>query len=353
MLDQIRTTLAEIAQSYRDTRIYYCRLDVMALEGDRCVLGGTVLDSEALAVVADGLAARFPQITFDITGVEVLRAAVPPRLKAATNVTGLHAQPSFQSEMVNQLLNGWTVELLKEEDRWAFVSLPDHAGKGRGYLGWAYRPYLTDSPVAGPTHIVCEPVSLLRAAPTPNAPLVSRIAGGTAVHATVDGDWARLELAGGLTGWAPAADLRSLAALPTDEAGRRAQIVQDAARFIGVPYLWGGCTALGIDCSGFAQMLHRLIGVTIPRDADMQHDAGVPVEPPFCPGDLVFFGESGEERKITHVGVSLGGWRIIHSSRSRNGVYEDDVQAVNHLRAGFIGARTLLSGVQAYVTGLP
>ena len=75
----------------------------------------------------------------------------------------------------------------------------------------------------------------------------------------------------------------------------------------------------------------------------MQFDAGQPVEPPFRPADLLFFGESSERRNITHVGVSLGGWRILHASRSRNGVYEDDVQAVEHLGDSFVGARTFCS----------
>jgi cell wall-associated NlpC family hydrolase len=75
----------------------------------------------------------------------------------------------------------------------------------------------------------------------------------------------------------------------------------------------------------------------------MQFDAGRPVAPPFQPGDLLFFGEAGARRKITHVAVSLGAWRIIHSSRSRNGVYQDDVQAVDHLQQSFVGARTFVA----------
>jgi cell wall-associated NlpC family hydrolase len=83
----------------------------------------------------------------------------------------------------------------------------------------------------------------------------------------------------------------------------------------------------------------------------MQYDAGQPVEPPFQPGDLLFFGGDGgglpasrsAGRSITHVGISLGGWRIVHSSRARNGVYEDDVQAVEGLRERFVGARTFLN----------
>jgi cell wall-associated NlpC family hydrolase len=111
---------------------------------------------------------------------------------------------------------------------------------------------------------------------------------------------------------------------------------------MGVPYLWGGTSGNGIDCSGFARLLHRWVGMDIPRDADMQCNAAKPVEPPYEIGDLFFFGEGDSNRNITHVGVSLGGWRMIHSSRGRNGVYIDDLQECKSLMDMFAGAGSFL-----------
>ena len=281
MMEQILQVLAEVTQPYRDTRSHYCRLEVVALDGDRCALAGAVLDEDTLRGVIAGLSERLPGIDFDVSRVRILRAGATQAV-VATNLTGLYAASSFLAEQVSQLLNGWPVEVLLEDGRWRFVRLAD------GYLGWAYGPYLAETAAPAPTHIVSEPVSLLRVAASAEAPPINRILGGTAVVAEVQGAWAQVTLAGdptaplrpGLAGWLPTAELRSLADLPADEAGRRAQIVADAVRFTGVPYLWGGCSAFGIDCSGYAQLLHRLAGVTIPRDADQQFDAAQPVRIP-------------------------------------------------------------------------
>jgi hypothetical protein len=124
--------------------------------------------------------------------------------------------------------------------------------------------------------------------------------------------WVGLRLPDGAIGWTEAHRARPWpgTAVIAPEPG---VIVATAKLFLGVPYLWGGCAPLGIDCSGFVQLVWRLNGVPLPRDAHQQAECGADKAlSDIRDGDLLFFGEPGG--KITHVAICLDGRHMIHAA---------------------------------------
>lgn len=119
--------------------------------------------------------------------------------------------------------------------------------------------------------------------------------------------------------------------------------------FGGASYMWGGVTPWGVDCSGLVQRTARLHGIPLPRDAWQQAAATMPIANEFIaesePGDLLFFSDR-DDRKVTHVGISLGGNDMIHSSLARGGVAIENMAAndayVSRLRQQCTGVHRLM-----------
>lgn len=118
---------------------------------------------------------------------------------------------------------------------------------------------------------------------------------------------------------------------------KKASLLHYAFLYLNTPYLWGGRTPLGIDCSGFVQMIHKLSGIKLPRDSYQQAELGQKVInlSSAKKGDLCFFGDGS---KITHVGLLINRKSIIHASGKvkiekidERGIYNKESQKYTHL----------------------
>jgi cell wall-associated NlpC family hydrolase/regulator of replication initiation timing len=113
----------------------------------------------------------------------------------------------------------------------------------------------------------------------------------------------------------------SLPALPPPTAGAAVSI---AMQYLGVPYVWGGASPSGFDCSGLVMYVYAQIGIYLPHSAAAQYNSGTPISySELAPGDLVFFG-----RPISHVGIYIGGGRMIHAP------FEGAVVSISSVGAG-------------------
>lgn len=116
-------------------------------------------------------------------------------------------------------------------------------------------------------------------------------------------------------------------------------LTHNAMKFMGVPYVFGGTTAYGFDCSGYVQHVFAMIGVHLPRTADAQYAVAHRIHGTPKPGDLVFF--QTYEPGASHVGISLGGDRFVHASSSR-GVTVSSLHE-SYWAARYLGAKRVVT----------
>ena len=210
---------------------------------------------------------------------------------------------SRDSERISQRVLGQPMSITEIiDDRWCIATGDDN------YTGYVERRFLTDGAVS-PDAMICVPFASVRQSPERSAQLVVRLSIGSCVTRLENqGQWTQIGFPGGETGWVMTVQLTDSHGLNYTHAPQRAMSL------FGTPYLWGGSSAYGIDCSGLTQLMYRLCGVILLRDAHLQRDDSRFDHITFDalePGDLVFFGTPD---KVTHVGMHHSPGKYIHST---------------------------------------
>jgi len=213
--------------------------------------------------------------------------------QVAGGVVDLRSRPSDSARLDSQLLGGELVRVFENRDGWSWLQ-----NDTDGYVGYARSDALRGE-VHAPSHVVAVPRSLVYSEPDPKAPALDALALTSSV-AIVGEKAGYSERAGG--GW-----LYSRHLVPISESAP--DYVATALAFLGAPYLWGGKTNLGLDCSGLVQVVLHRAGIPCPRDADQQAGTLGAAHPPGTPllrGDLIYF--------PGHVAIALDDWRVVNAN---------------------------------------
>ena len=227
----------------------------------------------------------------------------------------MRAEASDKAEMVNQLLYGEPLEILEQQKKWSYIRLGHDQ-----YEGWVDNKQIQTITSAQYQHLQAQSPSLcnefMEMVDTGNGwlsiPLGARVDGAELIGHSYAGE----SLSGAI---------------------QKAALIETALLYLNTPYLWGGRSPFGIDCSGFTQMVYRLNGHRILRDASQQATQGDALS--FIeesePGDLAFF--DNEEGNIIHVGIMLEDNHIIHAHGKvridridHSGIFNSDTQQHSH-----------------------
>ncbi|HEQ99885.1 MAG TPA: hypothetical protein ENO22_11160 [candidate division Zixibacteria bacterium] len=249
---------------------------------------------------------RFKIYIIDIMAKKVVKVVVP--------VADIWGKPAFESSRISQAVFGQKAEILKRKQKYFYIQCED------GYRGWVNQSHVVKLKTGSPLY--AQSVVRVPVAEIYRMPKSRTVSGRLSFGSRIEYDQ---KLSGMLhlvdvEGWISEADLR-LKKPPRISA--RA-IVTTLKMFLGIPYLWGGKSGFGLDCSGLVQIVYGFYGYDLPRDSKDQRNKGRRVSRKnLKPGDLLF--------SPGHVAVYLGKGSIIHSSLRAGGVKIESIDSKSKL----------------------
>lgn len=240
------------------------------------------------------------------------------------SVGTLRAEPRHGSELVSQGLMGMPVKILDRHGEWLRIQTPDQ------YIGWMVgavklmtKPELEQYLQKEKIIVTAVDAHSLEEADHNAFPVSDLVAGNMLEVTGTKGEFYRVAYPDAREAYVRKADATKIADWLNGIELTGESIVATARRFMGVPYLWGGTSSKGLDCSGFVKIVYFMHGLILPRDASQQVWSGALIDSSgdfsnVLPGDLLFFGskttDDDPKEKVVHVGIYIGDNRFIHAS---------------------------------------
>jgi hypothetical protein len=268
------------------------------------------------------------------------------------SVCNIRTQPGHNAEMSTQACLGAPVRLLKKSGHWSYIQTPDH------YLGWVDDDALYQTDSVGMAswrtgkRVIYLPLIGSAVNPESGEAVTDVVAGSILKLITTSRDKSILEMPDGRRLSLPSNEVIDFDTWKKSVGPSPETLTKFAKSLMGRPYLWGGTSPKGVDCSGFVKTVYFMNGVILARDASLQFRHGAVTEPQsgyekLKVGDLVFFGRKAEGNRparATHVGMYLGDGAYINSSGFvKVDSFDPGQKNYSKVRAGsWLGGRTII-----------
>lgn len=322
---QIKTLQKEIdqvaAQYVPDKRTGVCNISIQA-RNDKLILSGETTSNEAREAIIKTLDNHSKSIVDSIIILPDTVHNIKYHGLVTLSVINLRKEPDHAAELVSQSRLGTPLVILKSQGSWDLVQTPDN------YISWTEKSSIKTMNSADVKDwkesqrvIYTDNTGWLFDTILANSGVVSDLVSGDILIKLMEyKKWIKVVLPDGRKGYIEkqkATDFENWKRIACCDSE---SISSTAASFMGVPYLWGGSSVKGVDCSGFVQSVFFLNGIILQRDASLQALHGKPVDisdgfSNLVKGDLLFFGsKSNGQPHVSHVGIYLGDNEYINSA---------------------------------------